>query len=199
MTLKDTLNSYDIRLAQAKNGLTTQNASVQATTVSLDKAIADTQNAYEQSKRSYDTLLAKNPLIYDSLVNTNQKTIDNLDASYQVYLADLTKNMDQILFESDKILGLSSATEYANDNWEPYLGARRGDLKAISDQSYAKAWQKLAEFRSGTARTMTPENANTLITELESGHALLKAHLEDMITMLQNNVIGGGLSQAQSD
>lgn len=104
MSLKDTINSYDIRLAQAQNALTTQDANIASTKISLNKAISDSQNAYDQAKRNYDTLVAKNPLAYDTLVNADQKTLDTLNANYQVYLADMEKNMDQILFESDKIL-----------------------------------------------------------------------------------------------
>lgn len=199
VSLKDTVNSYDIRLAQAQNGLVTQDATVESTKISLDRAISDTQIAYEQAKRTYDTLIAKNPLAYDTLVNSNQKTLDNLDASYQVFLADMEKNMDQILFESDKILGVSPQFEHTNDIFEAYLGAQRGTLKSESLNSYGTALSQLGEVRSLRGKSLTPENANEYIKKLEDDYRLIRSHVDDMVLMIQNNIISVGISQQQED
>ncbi|MBP6981515.1 HlyD family efflux transporter periplasmic adaptor subunit [Candidatus Gracilibacteria bacterium] len=199
VSLKDTVNSYDIRLAQAQNGLVTQDATLESTKISLDRAISDTQIAYEQAKRAYDTLTAKNPLAYDTLVNSNQKTLDNLDSTYQVFLADMEKNMDQILFESDKILGVSPQFEHTNDIFEAYLGAQRGNLKSASLNSYATALSQLGEVRSLRGKSLTPENANEYIKKLEDDYNIIRAHVDDMVLMIQNNVISVGISQQQED
>ncbi len=199
VSLKDTVNSYDIRLAQAQNGLVTQDATLESTKISLDRAISDTQIAYEQAKRAYDTLTAKNPLAYDTLVNSNQKTLDNLDSTYQVFLADMEKNMDQILFESDKILGVSPQFEHTNDIFEAYLGAQRWNLKSASLNSYATALSQLGEVRSLRGKSLTPENANEYIKKLEDDYNIIRAHVDDMVLMIQNNVISVGISQQQED
>ena len=109
------MNSYDIRVAQAQNSVSIQDASIESTKLNLDRAIFDSQIASDQSKRAYNTLVAKTTLSYDTIVNANQKTLDNIDTNYKNYLADIDKNLDQVIFESDRILGLSNNNEYTND------------------------------------------------------------------------------------
>ncbi len=199
VSLKDTINSYDIRLAQAQNGLTTQDANIASTKIALNKSISDSQNAYDQAKRTYDTLVAKNPLAYDTLVNSDQKTLDTLNANYQVYLADMEKNMDQILFESDKILWVSPQFEHTNDIFEAYLGAQRGTLKSASLNSYGTALSQLGYVRSLRWKDLTPENAQEYIDGLSKDYDTIRAHVDDMVLMIQNNIISVGISQQQED
>lgn len=40
--------------------------------------------------------------------------------------------MTQMLYEGDKVLGITTNFEYANDAWEPYLGTRVGDSRALA-------------------------------------------------------------------
>ncbi len=192
------MNSYDIRVAQAQNSVSIQDASIESTKLNLDRAIFDSQVAYDQSKRAYDTLVAKTTLSYDTIVNSNQKTLDNLDASYKTYLADIDKNLDQVVFESDRILGLSSNNEYINDGFESQLGARVGNLKYTSDNSYGRALAQLGQIRAQKLKTLTPETAKSDIENIELGYSLLQKHLDDMIYMIQNNVITGELTMERN-
>lgn len=194
ISLRDTVNSYDIRVAQAANSVSIQDASIESTKIGLDRAITDSQIAYEQAKRAYDTLIEKTTLSYDTIVNANQKALDNLDATYKTYLADIDKNMDQVLYESDRILGLSSNNEYTNDGFESLLGARVGNLKYLSDNSYGRALAQLGQIRAQKLKSMTPETAKSDIENIELGYTLISKHLDDMIYMLQNNVITGELT-----
>lgn len=200
VTLKDTVNSYDIRLAQAKNGLSVQDATLESSKISLDRAISDSQIAYEQAKRSYDTLIAKNPLVYDALVNTNQKTIDNLDSNYKLYVNDLDKNLDNMTYEADKVLGISVTFQYQNDGFESQLGARIGGwLKWQVDNAYSTALSYLWQVRASKTGAMTPDNATAKIAEIEKGYLVLRDLIDKMIYMDQNNAIGGSLTQSMND
>lgn len=183
------MNSYDIRVAQAQNGVSLQDASIASTRVNLDRAVFDSNIAYDQAKRAYDTIISKTNLSYDTIVNSNQKTLDNLDATYKTYLADIDKNLDQVIYESDRILGLSSNNEYINDNFESQLGARVGNLKYTSDNSYGRALAQLGQIRAQKLKPITPETAKADIENIELGYTLLQKHLDDMIYMIQNNVI----------
>jgi hypothetical protein len=175
-----------------------QDASTASTRVNLDRAVFDSQIAYDQAKRSYDTLISKTNLSYDTIVNSNQKTLDNLDATYKTYLADIDRNMDQVIYESDRILGLSSNNEYTNDNFESQLGARVGNLKYLSDNSYGRALAQLGQIRAQKLKTLTPETAKADIENIELGYKLLEKHLDDMIYMIQNNVITGELTMERN-
>jgi multidrug resistance efflux pump len=198
ISLRDTVNAYDLRVAQAQNGVSIQDAGIASTRVNLDRAIIDTEIAYEQAKRSYDTLLSKTRLSYDTIVNSNQKTLDTLEATYKTYLADIDRNLDQVIYESDRILGLSSNNEYINDWFESQLGARVGNLKYTSDNSYGRALAQLGQIRAQKLKTLTPESAKADIENIELGYTLLQKHLDDMIYMIQNNVITGELTMERN-
>jgi multidrug resistance efflux pump len=199
ISLRDTVNSYDIRVAQAQNSVSIQDASTASTRVNLDRAVFDSQIAYEQAKRSYDTLISKTKLSYDTIVNSNTKTLDNLDANYKVYLADIEKNLDQILYESDKILGLSTVFENVNNNFESQLGARVWSLKVESDNSWGRASSILWDIRARKLIPLTPESARVDIELIQKAYELIIKHVDDMIYMLQNNVISWSLSQDQNN
>lgn len=199
VTLKDSVNSYDLRLAQAENGLNVQDASIEATKISLDRTITDSQVAYLQAKRSYETLIAKNPLAYDTIVNTNQKTLDNLDPTYRTYLSDIEKTLNQITYEADRILGISTVFQYANDNFEPYLWNRNGSVKVDADNSYGRAITILGEIRAMKDIATTPETATKDIARIQSGYTLGIELADNMIKMIQNNVIAWALVQEMND
>ena len=197
--LRDTINSYDIRVAQAKNSVSLQDASIDTTKVNLDKAVVDTQIAYDQAKRTYDTLISKTGLSYDTIVNANQKTFDTLDANYKLYLADIEKNLDQVLYQSDQILGLSTVFENTNNNFESQLGARVGSLKVESDNSWWRASAMLADIRAKKLKMISPETAQADVEMIQKAYEMIIKHIDDMIYMLQNNVISGSLSQEQNN
>jgi hypothetical protein len=48
--------------------------------------------------------------------------------------------MTQMLYEGDKILGITTNFEYSNDAWEPYLGIRMGDTRAIANNEWNKTY-----------------------------------------------------------
>lgn len=114
-TLKDTQTNYDLKLAQAENALAIQNASIETTRISLDNAVESARIAYERAKQAYETLTGKNALQYDTVVNTNEKTLKSYNETFRTYLIDAEKNMTQLLYEGDKILGISTNFEYTND------------------------------------------------------------------------------------
>jgi multidrug resistance efflux pump len=74
-TLKDTQTNYDLRLAQAENALTIQNAGIATTRINMESAVDNARIAYERAKQAYETLTGKNALQYDTVVNANEKTL----------------------------------------------------------------------------------------------------------------------------
>lgn len=119
--LKDTVNNFDLRLAQAENAITTQDATIEITRINLDQGVDNGRIALERAEQAYKTLTDKNAISYDMVVNTNGKTLDAYNQNYKTYITDTDRLMTQLMFEADKILGITSANEYANDGWESYL------------------------------------------------------------------------------
>jgi len=41
-----------------------------------------------------------------------------------------------MLYEGDKILGITTNFEYANNGWEPYLGTRVGNSMSLAEDDW---------------------------------------------------------------
>ncbi|MDD2693891.1 MAG: biotin/lipoyl-binding protein [Candidatus Gracilibacteria bacterium] len=194
--LKDTINNFDLRLAQAENTVTMQDATIATTKINLDQAVENARIGLERAQQSYDTLTDKNAIQYDTLVNSNGKTLDAYNQNYKSYISDVDRLMTQLLFEGDKILGITTTNEHANDNWEHYLGVHNGDSYALAKEE----WGKMYEVR-GAIRARMEKGAylqtQTINDDLElvgSGYTELQKFTDAMILMIQNNLIGAGLS-----
>lgn len=196
-SLKDTQNNYDLRYSQAQNTLKIQNAGIDTTRINLEQSVDNARIAYERASQAYDTLNGKNNLAYDTLVNTNIKTLDGYNESYKTYLSDAERIMTSMLYEGDKILGLTTNFEYANDSWEPYLWTRVGDSRALANNewntTYSLRWTLRARIeKTNTINLSNPTEDFALITK---SYEQTRKFADAMLYMLQNSVVGWGLPQ----
>lgn len=135
-TIADTVTNYDLMLTQAKNNIGLQNAANEAQLVNLDNGISSAQMQYDKALQAYKQLLGRNDLKYDNLVKKNQDTLDSYNDTYRQQLSALEAMMTQQLHEADKILGMTSNFQYANNSWENYLGAANGEGMATAQDSW---------------------------------------------------------------
>ena len=196
-TLKDTQNNYDLRYAQAQNTLKVQNASIETNRINLEQSVDNARIAYERARQAYDTLTGKNSLTYDTLVNSNSKQLDAYNESYKTYLSDAERIMTQMLFEWDKILGVSTNFEYTNDAWEAYLGTRVGDSKALATNEWNSTYSVRGELRARIEKSKVINLANPIEDFELISKSLTQArkYADAMLYMLQNSTPGGGLPQ----
>lgn len=117
-----------------------QNATIETTRINLEQAVDNARIAFERARQSYETLTNKNNFAVETLINTNSKTLDSYNESYKTYLSDTERIMTQMLYEADKILGITTNFQYANDSWEPYLGTRVGNSKSLADNEWGATY-----------------------------------------------------------
>lgn len=196
-TLKDTQNNYDLKYSQAKNTLKVQTAGIDTTRINLEQSVDNARIAYERARQAYETLTGKNELAYATLVNTNSKTLDWYNESYKTYLSDAERIMTSMLYEGDKILGITTNFEYANDAWEPYLGTRVWDSRALANNEWNTTYSIRGELRARIEKTKTINVSNpTEDFELISkSYGQTRKFADAMLYMLQNSVVWGGLPQ----
>lgn len=195
--LKDTVNNFDLRLAQAENTLKVQEANIETTKINLEQAVQNARIAYERAKKSLETLTAKNGIIEATLMNTNSKTLDTYNVNYKSYLSDIEKNMTMMIYEWDKILGMSNTFELANDSWEPYLGTRSGNSVADAKNDWNRTYSVRGDIRAKLEKGGNIETTDP-IKDLELISAAIiqtRKYTDSMIYMIQNNTVGAGLSQ----
>lgn len=199
--LKDTLTNYDLQLAQAENALKIQNTSRETTRINLDQWVQNSRIAYERAQQTYDSLKNRTTLQYDLTVSGNKKTLDAYNENFRGYITELEKSMTQLLYEGDKILGITTVFQYSNDSWESYLGARIGNIKVDADNKWNALYEMRGELRARIEKwtEIDRENPDADIALIAGGYDDLRAFVDTMLYMLQNNVIGGGLPQVTQD
>lgn len=196
-TLKDTQSNYDLRFSQAQNTLKVQNATIETTRINLEQAVDNARIAFERARQSYETLTNKNNFAVETLINTNSKTLDSYNESYKTYLSDTERIMTQMLYEADKILGITTNFQYANDSWEPYLGTRVGNSKSLADNewgaTYALRWDLRARIEK--TKTINLANPDEDFEFISKSYTQSRKLADAMLYMLQNSVVWGGLPQ----
>lgn len=167
----------------------------------MESAVENARIAYERAKQAYETLTGKNALQYDTVVNANEKTLKGYNETFRTYLADAEKNMTALLYDGDKILGITTNYEYANDAWEPYLGARAGDTRALAINSWNKTYTVRGELRARIEKSKMIDIANLQsdFDLISKSYAQTRDFADAMLYMIQNNVVGGGLPQQMQD
>jgi multidrug efflux pump subunit AcrA (membrane-fusion protein) len=127
----------------------------------------------------------------------NQKS--GLKSSFTTFANDFDRIASSILFEWDRILGITTNFEYTNDGWEPYLWARAG-----SSQVEAKnLWNALYTAR-GTIRKYTQSGSEIsdiikVSEELRLAYIQARNYTQSMSYMFENSVLGKDLSQERLD
>lgn len=192
ISLRDTTNNYDLRLSQAENALKTQEATITTTTINLNQGIENAKIGYERAKQALETLKGKNALVYDTAVVGNTKTLDAYNESYKTFTSDLERLMTQSLYDADKILGITTTYEYANDSFESFLGNRAGNSYSLAkdawNTTYAYRGKMRAKKESGTG--LNAADIETDIKLITDGYKNMQAFADAMLFMLQNNTIG---------
>lgn len=157
-----------------------------ATSKLYDERIRQAQNSIKNLEISL--LQAKKNL-------TNQT--DTLDSNYRIHVNAFLKLADSMIYEGDKILGISTNFEFSNDAWDPYLGLRLGNIKTEAHNSWGRLYGLRGELLAQREKKViiTPENAETEIKFLSDSFKELGYFAMTMGNMLENSVIGGDLSE----
>jgi hypothetical protein len=118
------VNNYDLRLDQAENALLQQNATIATTEANMNTSIDASRIGLARAKLAFESATSRKNITSLSLSNTNQKTVESYNILYKNYLSDIERQLTQMLYSGDKILGITTNFEYSNDPWEAYLGSR---------------------------------------------------------------------------
>jgi len=177
--------------------LKVQETSIDTTKINLEQSVENARIAYERAKQTLETLTAKNGILEATLMNADQKTLDTYNINYKSYLLDIERNMTQMLYEGDKILGITTAFEYANDWWEPYLGTRVWDSKVGASNDWNRTWGTRGMIRAKIEKWTDLDVINPIkdIELVATGITQTRIYADSMLFMIQNDTIGAGLSQ----
>lgn len=196
ITLKDSLNNYDLAVAQAKNGVILQEASSDTTRVNLENSVLQAEIAYNRALQDATNIKNRRWLQYDTLVKKNRDTLATINDAYKNHLTDLERSMTHYLHEADKIIGVTSENQWKNSAWKAYLWAQSGVNISRAEKAWNTVYSVRWEIRKQQEKRtdFTSDDAHARIALLERAYEASRELGDAMLDMLHNSVVGGGLS-----
>jgi multidrug efflux pump subunit AcrA (membrane-fusion protein) len=228
-SLSDTVANYALRYDQAQNGVRNAAVNAESTEIALNKAVADAETNLSRVQIDYDrtvadaakqlekakrdtekttlsftgsdsqTALAKAELDYENLKKSNAKTIENYAPTYRVAVSDFKKLVSSVLFDSDRLLGVSEQNRSYNDAFETYLGARDSSTVSRALAAYARTVEVSKFLDSKTDLAITEGNVVSELAVLEPKYAEVRSLLDANVRVLENSIPATALSQASID
>jgi multidrug resistance efflux pump len=104
-----------------------------------------------------------------------------------------------MLYDGDKFLGISDNFKYNNDGYEPQLGATLGTSKSDAENAWRALQASVADLRASAYIVVDEKNAISEAKKVTKVYTDARAYLSLTTTMLQNSLVGGGLSQGMVD
>lgn len=122
--------------------------------MSLAKAERDARNAdlgtstsdAELSLSSLDASLTKSKIDYQNLITANQQTLINYGNSYQISISDIKKFYTKILFEGDRLYGITPKFQTENIIIRKYLGGGNSYQRPTLEFAYFDLMKNGAEI-----------------------------------------------------
>lgn len=172
---------------------------LEKTTNIVQSGIENTSNAisklYDERIKWLDTniLSLENTLEQARQKLWNQNTW--LGNTFETFAHDFDRVSTAMLYEGDKILGITTNFEYANNGWEPYLGTRVGNSMSLAEDDWNTLYAIRGKIRAYTETGATITDINKAIDDLKNAYLSARNFAKSMNYMLQNSVVGGGLAE----
>lgn len=227
--LADSVANYGLKRQQAANGVENAEVTIESTKITLDKAVSDAEIALSRAKIDYDrtvadsekqlekakrdaeknmvsatgsdaqATIAKAELDYRNLKASNAKTIENFSSNYRITVSDLKKLVSSVLFDSDKLLGITEQNRAYNDSFEAYLGARDASLLPRAQTAYARAFEVSKFLDSKDAVVVSADNVVAELAALEGQYAVVRGLLDANVRLLENSIPATTFTQSAID
>lgn len=212
--LEDTSANASFQALRSQVQLNTTRSSYDLSVTQLEQAIVDAKNALEQAKAQYASIrqqwsttatlqtqqlqaqIAKAQLDYQSLVTSNQQTIQNYINTTKNIARDVELLYRDISTSTDELLGVSPLHQGTNDYFEQSLGAQNTSTKFEAQHELRVLLGKQSMF-TNTTSNITESNLLSHLQDLKQNIQHLIPVLDKTEVMLQYTTETSTLPQAQ--
>lgn len=165
-----------------------------------------TEGIKKTTETLYDARIASLDMSIRTLELNIEKAKQNLSnqtswlgATFSTFANDFDRISTSMLFEWDRILGMTTNFEYANDGWEPYLWARAGSSQKESEDAWNQLYATRGIIRRYTETGATITDMTKVIEELRLAYIDARMLATRMNTMFENSIVGADLSRERLD
>lgn len=172
---------------------------LEKTTNIVQSGIENTSNAISKLYDERIKWLETNILSVENTLEQARQKLWNqntwLGNTFETFAHDFDRVSTAMLYEGDKILGITTNFEYANNGWEPYLGTRVGNSMSLAEDDWNTLYAIRWKIRAYTETGATITDINKAIDDLKNAYLSARNFAKSMNYMLQNSVVGGGLAE----
>jgi len=184
---------YDTAVDNAKNNL--DKAIRDADKTNLDQSASDANITLAQLQAS----LEKAKLDYQNLIVANKQTLLNYNTSFQNSLSDIKKFYTKVLFEGDRLYGITPKFQFENNDIRPFLGGGRTAYFSTLEFAYFDLQKAGAQLE---ARPDTPVDEANLILQLDEiaqNYKMAKTYLDIAGKYLEDSTVSTIFPQSKLD
>lgn len=178
----------DIQAQKAKIVLDLQNASVSNTWSSANLQLNQILIQLEKGK-----------LDLEAKRQADSQTIENFLATYQVLIRDLNLLYENVIDETDKIMGMRIQTQSLNDNFEPYLGVKNTSTRLQAENQMLQVINYQQTYQQLLNKPVTIDQLASQLKSLLDWLKKLNTLLSSINTMLLNSIASTTFGQGQLD
>ncbi len=184
---------YDTTLSTTQNNL--DKAKRDAEKSNLETSTSDANITLKQLEAS----LEKAKLDYQNLIVANRQTLLNFDTSFQNTLSDLRKFYTKIVFEWDRLYGISPKYQYENNDIRPFVWGGKTSYFSTLEFAFFDLDNALKQLES---KPVTPINEGNLILQLDEiakNYKTAKTYLDVSGKYLQDSTLSSTFTQSRLD
>ncbi len=208
-TTESTAVSLDKAISDARIALDRSKSDYSATQANadnnLEKALRDAQKSdlgttSSDANVTLDQLqssLDKARLDYQNLITSNQQTLLNYNTSFQTSLSDLKKFYAKILFEGDRLYGITPKYQAENTNIRRFLGST--GLRSTLEFAYFDLQKSGDQINTVSNASVNESNLILQLDQLAAHYKVAKAYLDTTGKYLENSSVGSEFPQSQLD
>jgi uncharacterized protein (UPF0147 family) len=208
-------------LDRAKNALDRAILQYEQTNTSLNKSLSDTQSAVVQAENALDTTqksaiqslkkakqdLDNTDLSEDSQAKLNidkiltdiKNQVDNLKTQFPIEKTNNLNLLDDVLHQTDTLLGVTDRYKQKNDNIEQYLGAKNTAQKIKAETTLQQLYKIKDIVDQLPTTNLSNQDMKNGTEILSNSYDKIKEMLELMDSLLTDSVASYHFPQSTID
>lgn len=204
ITLDKAVKDSEIALSKAKSDLKTTEETAQR---NLEKAERDANKAVigGQDTDASTTLaqleasIAKSNQDYQNLIVSNKQTLLNYNTSYQTSVSDFKKLVAKLVFEGDRLYGITPKFQSENTLVRQYLGGNSLALKPSLEFAYFDLLKVSAELDAQQPTSVSETDLIDALDAMKKRYGSIRSYLDVTTKYLENSTVGAQFPQSQLD
>ncbi|UFX82901.1 biotin/lipoyl-binding protein [Candidatus Absconditicoccus praedator] len=190
------------RQAKLDYEITQQDFEKQVEQLEYERSLRDMQADSSIARRELENLEkelenARDEL--ESLETNNQQQINSFSTNIENVYDDYLSLVDEINYEADKLLGVTSENRNYNNRFDTYLGAKSNSTRIRAENKLRESIRKYENLEEQDFDDLSQENIQGKVQDLVDGLVQTRDMLDEIESTLRNSITSSSFTQTEID